>query len=165
MIQIETLLNRYAKVAREEIRKDFKIDSCIASTRITLEVFKRLGIKGQPVPVQTTVVNVNHWIDVGFHDPKSVGHVIALLNKLWLVDAAIDQCTRPEKELFLPPVFYSKAPKLFLKGEPLLNVIDNNGRIGIQYTPHTNKLLFQSSKDWLLASRWAPVVRRILARI
>lgn len=55
-------LETFAKVARDEILLDFKIDSCIASTRITIEVMRRLKVKARPLAVEATVYNE------GFHD-------------------------------------------------------------------------------------------------
>lgn len=50
-------LATYAEIARDEIRRDFAIDSCIASTRITIEVMKNLGIRARPLSVEVMVFN------------------------------------------------------------------------------------------------------------
>lgn len=44
-------------IAREEILKVFTPESCIASTRITLDVLQYFGVPGKPIPVAVTIFN------------------------------------------------------------------------------------------------------------
>lgn len=114
--------------------KDFREDSCIASTRITIRVLGHYGYKVAPLPVECIVYNPQ-WVDcvlAGFHPPvhsevdlknwcarynahslgigveskSTVGHLIATLPRYGLiVDASLSQANRPLKNISLPPVF------------------------------------------------------------
>jgi len=56
-MKFEDTVRRYAKVARQEILRDFRSDSCIASTRITIRVMREFGIAAEPVSVNYIVGN------------------------------------------------------------------------------------------------------------
>ncbi len=56
-MKLEELLENFAEIARDEILADFTPDCCIASTRITIEVMRNLGIKARPMPVKAVAIN------------------------------------------------------------------------------------------------------------
>ncbi len=45
------------------------------------------------------------------------GHLVAIVQKEWIVDAAAIQMSRPHKHIAIPDVFVGHAPKAFLKGK------------------------------------------------
>jgi hypothetical protein len=132
--KLTQVLNLYKNVARREILKDFREDSCIASTRITIRVLNHFGYKAEPLPVECIVYNPE-WVNcviAGFHPPvhseadlkswcerhgawslgigidkkTTVGHLITILPRYGLiVDASLSQANRPAKNISLPPVF------------------------------------------------------------
>jgi hypothetical protein len=132
--KLTQVLNLYKKVARKEILKDFREDSCVASTRITIRVLSNFGYKTVPLPVECMVYNPE-WVNcvmAGYHPPvhsevdlknwcekydawslgigvdkkTSIGHLIATLPRYGLiVDASLSQANRLDKNIYLPPVF------------------------------------------------------------
>lgn len=158
------LLRRYAAVAREEIRRDFAPDSCVVSTRITLAVFKRFGIRGQPMPAELLVQNDQHAILMQAERPDEVGHVVAWLGKSWLVDASLDQAERPAKDLYLPAVFYCAAPRFPRRAVSGTLAIDGR-EVRLIYEARPHWKAFETAPDWLEPWRWGPVVERILRRM
>lgn len=53
----ETILDALTKIARPVIRTEFNADSCIASTRIALDVLAYFGVKAEAKPVMVVVLN------------------------------------------------------------------------------------------------------------
>jgi len=125
------ILERFAEIARGEILKEFGIDSCIASTRVTLEVMRSLKIPAKPLHVRLFAMNramaknidefgypdpetLGHWcsedgahsVGVGYGAPPGVegwnGHLVAFVGTGYLVDASLDQVERPQKNLLVP---------------------------------------------------------------
>lgn len=179
------LLASFSKVARKEIRKNFRADSCIASTKITLKVFKYFGYRGHAVPVSLIIENdeFRQWreatsgskalertiplspkawsVAVGHEDP--VGHVVAWVENKFLVDASIDQAARPHKGIVLPPVFFAET-ETFLRDGSLVGTLGQpeDKQLLIAYLVQTKKLAYQRSPDWLDDNRTAPVVKRVV---
>jgi hypothetical protein len=109
MSRLETILTRLGEVARQEIRKDFREDSCIGSTRVVSRVLKHFGYVVKPFPCIAAVYNKPYadalmagrtppdepaarerWLDllgawsvgVGAKGPgqeNAVGHLVAVL--------------------------------------------------------------------------------------
>lgn len=129
--KLTRVLELFKTVARKEILKDFREDSCIASTRTTIRVLAHYGYKSAPLPVECIVYNPD-WVDcvlAGFHPPlhseedlkrwcakhnawslgigidkhTTIGHLIATLPRYGLiVDASLSQANRPAKNISLP---------------------------------------------------------------
>lgn len=53
----DDVISALVKVAREEILTVFDLDSCIASTRIGIDVLTYFGIQAKPIPVSVTIFN------------------------------------------------------------------------------------------------------------
>lgn len=139
------ILRRYAAVARPIIRQDFAAASCIASTAITIEVLRLHGISAVPFPCKVLVFNApfvqrieredrfpdaaetivwttgtDLWsVGLGFSRPheQHVGHYVALAEGRYLIDASIDQASRPEKGINLPPVMVGDVNPDFRDGK------------------------------------------------
>src|SRR5271169_6020058 len=91
-----------ARVGRQEIRKRFGLTSCIASTRIIIDVFKRYGIVSKPLAVRTIASYGDYAVALGSADGTSGkpaiwnggvdGHLVAVIpDKHLLVDGSLDQ--------------------------------------------------------------------------
>lgn len=173
------LVDAYSRIARKEIRKSFKVNSCIASTRITLRVFKYYGWRGHAVPVSLIVENEKFktWRESGLikHSPPTdeawsvavgheddIGHLVALVGRKYLIDAAIDQAERPHKNILLPPVFYQEAPNFLSDGGLMGTLVHLSARVFLAYLTAPHKLVYQSSPDWLDENRTIPVASRII---
>lgn len=53
----QAVITALVKVAREEILTTFAPDSCIASTRIGIDVLRYFGVTAKPIPVSVTIFN------------------------------------------------------------------------------------------------------------
>lgn len=101
---------RLADAVREIVLKAWRRpDSCIESTRIAVQVARRIGLAAAPVPT-TCLLATRTWYDSGGTRGHSViagtgtvnpdtaswdGHLIAHLDGAWLLDIAADQLHRP----------------------------------------------------------------------
>lgn len=175
MHPLESLLERFAAVARPEIRRDHLPNSCIASTWITIEVMRQLGVAARALEVRLSVGNaayrrlrdlfgppktptlLKQWaaehgayvVGVGFDD-GSVGiggHLVALVAEGFLVDASIDQTVDPPHGLNPPPVPWGVADPLFLSGARPLQRLDV-GNLFVEYSQHPVASRYLDSYDW-----------------
>lgn len=102
------VLAALAQVCRVEILKDFGRASCIASTRIVIEVLRRYGIHGMPIAVRAHVRDMaNTECDVligtdcfiphrrGLWKGTAASHLVAIIPaQRILIDASLDQAER-----------------------------------------------------------------------
>lgn len=115
-----------ARVARPHLRAVFAADSCVASTRIGLDVLAALGVAARPLPVRMATANAAHlrtaagaapdggeWVvDVGARPPGHV--VIGVPAAGLLVDLAADQADRPGRGIHIPgPLVVPAAADFF----------------------------------------------------
>lgn len=130
----EEFLARVATETRPRILEHFSPDSCIATTRILIDILTYFGIPTQPLPVEVTIFNEQartlletHGLDavaeavyarepgepggpwtlgLGItRTPTDVGHlVVALPHHGYLLDGSLDQASRPHKNITLPPL-------------------------------------------------------------
>lgn len=164
---------------RCEIGKHFKADSCIATTRVVVNVFQHFGFEAGPLHVEATVWNpawvdaigrgeeppyqsgedvLNRWMDergawsvstVGASKDEPVRHLVAYVPALpGLIDASIDQCNRPERNIDLPHAvgFIITPEELSLGGRWQ---VDANG-CWIEYSRVLDdREAWRSSSDWV----------------
>lgn len=178
-------------VAREEILKDFRRDSCIASTRVATEVLRHFGVRAYPLAVTAMVFNApfaarlridlfprdaaetRHWaeedgtwsVGIGFGrgGPGSwTRHLVAIAERRWLVDLSLDQADRPEHGIALRPLAHPVAED-FLRGLAPLTL--EVGSVLVQYDADPRERSFEHARDWRLVRRWGPAVRRSVARM
>jgi len=127
-------LEDYTVKARKIILERYFPDSCVLSTAVTIELCKKLGIKGVE-PLSCTVVAYNpeltekmkekgrfiteqdefndaeYSVGVGFIEGKHNGlkgwggHLIAV-GKDFLVDLSLDQASRPERGMNFTPLLW-----------------------------------------------------------
>jgi hypothetical protein len=57
MTEFETIQRGIEQIARKEILRDFRIDSCIASTRTVMRVLEHFGFDAQPLSVRVFIFN------------------------------------------------------------------------------------------------------------
>jgi hypothetical protein len=121
----ETIMAAFASVARPVMLRFLGGDrqTCIASTRMTIETMRSLGLEAEPVPVQFMAHcrALNFAYISGFSDKarrrmarragKPIltrgagwnGHLIAAVAGRWLVDSSIDQIHSPDQGLLVEP--------------------------------------------------------------
>lgn len=176
MSDIHTLAGVFAEIARPEILQGHLVNSCIASTWITIEVMHRFNVPARPMTVRANVYNRTYvdleqrlgrrltraetqeatgrhgaWIvGVGFEDNETPcgfnAHLVAILNEQLIVDASIDQANNPDRGITLPSVLVALADSTFLEGLCPLRC-DVNGQY-VTYLPFHLAADFASSYDW-----------------
>ena len=193
-MRIEPLLEAYAEIARGEILREFGIESCIASTRITLEVMKKLKVPVKPLPTRLCAMNVvmarlieehgwpdpktlDRWVEehnahsigLGYgpptpDDPGWDGHLVAFVGGRYIVDASIDQVNRPQKEISVPDVIVAKIERGFITGKRPLLVRLSSAVLRYEVMTPPD-LGYRSSPNWRLRYQTQPAVERILAEL
>jgi hypothetical protein len=131
--KLKSVLDAFKVMARQEILKHFREDSCIASTKITIRVLEHFGYEAYPQPVDTAIFNPTfvRLVKAGYHPPQDpdalakwcevtgawsvgigggeVGHLVAILPKYTLlVDSSISQANRYHHGISLPFVLVEK---------------------------------------------------------
>jgi len=175
------LISEFLSYARPLILEYFDPDSCIASTRVTIETMKYFGLDFKPLVTQALVFNKPAWthfrdnelevndmeawgeidgswsVGLGFPPNKNykgfVGHLIAHSKSLSIIiDCSLDQATRPKHGIIVKPMAFTINKELFEKG----NVFTLDDTV-LFYRTMINPT-FQSAPDWKLESKWRPIV-------
>jgi hypothetical protein len=122
------LLQAAADETRRAVLSRFNPDSCIATTRVLIDVLSYLGVRAQAWAVNLTLFNPEAWElyrmgiparewppaawSVGMRGDRAgeVGHIVAVAGPR-LIDASIDQAARPGKGLpVISPLVAGLAP-------------------------------------------------------
>lgn len=186
--ELETI-RVFAEIARPIIRASYGPNSCIASTRIVIDVLTRFGLQVQPVSVMAEVWNrayhecriragrqvqsqeeLDRWMAtagacvgrVGTDVPGEwSGHVVAIAGRRVLVDAAIDQANRPEWDIIVPGVLVTECGDGFLRCSPA--VCQVNGGSWVTYRPTSGPGAndFMRSEYWVRSSRNRGIAKQI----
>lgn len=184
------ILEAYAEEAPKEIYRHYRGDSCLVSTRISLEVLKKLHFKD----VRTMAVEVNifnplysskgrlpesheeaeawkaegAWqIVVGDmtveHPPDYwPGHIVTIVNGTTMIDLSIAAAGRADKNIVMRPVL-TTVPECFVKGEDKCALMVNDCMV--IYEPRIKDVSYQGIKDWHNKARVAPVVSDIIEAV
>lgn len=91
------------------------------------------------------------------------GHLVAIVSRRWLWDLSIDQASRPEKGLQLPPCVVAPVDEAFLRGKRTLVGEFENGVI--TYDARPGDRTYQASPNWDYDPRPAPIVTRTIERL
>ena len=187
---IEKHINLLLKHARAEILRYYRIDSCIISTRVAVEVMKQLGYAAYPQSVACSVYNAamvkriqklgwpssqeefQAWIKedpsiwsvaIGHRHPGEtgfVGHLVAIIEKNILVDLSLDQASRPQYNMELCP--YARiVTDEFLKGEKSVAIVND---MAIAYEI-TNESDWKLSSNWTDKRQYEPLVAAVLDKM
>ncbi len=131
------IVNCLVNFGRDEILKEWGIDSCIASTRIGLLVLFHFGYSARPMPCRVTAMHKTAWVRYN-HDPSQFalkpdeysigigfrgfkhpapqgsqlpGHLIIFCDpENYFVDLSLDQASRPERQMLLGPACFNLPP-------------------------------------------------------
>jgi len=104
---------------------------------------------GQGIPAQCTD-------DDGWH-----GHLVAVANGTWLIDASADQMNRPKAGIELPGVFVVPLPTP-LPACPSAIQMDLPDGSHLVYGLHPSNRTFRTARDWELSARAQAVVQTII---
>lgn len=178
-------------IARPKILKEFRADSCIASTAICLDVLTRRGILAEPLAVRTMIFNqpfvariertgvfpngekeIAEWtaadgsysVGIGFGPPqpgKWAGHLVAIAERQYLIDISVDQANRPLYGMEFDSVAV-EIDEDFLAGKP--RVFSYNS-CTFRYDAFPNNTGFRSSPDWTFPGRRKNIVESVLSEM
>jgi len=189
MMNTEAVLQGLLKHARSEILKEFRADSCIASTAVGLDILTHFGILAEPLPVRTLIFNepfvtrienegwptgqqVQNWseqdgsysvgIGIGPQQPnKWAGHLVILIEKRLLLDLSIDQATRPQYNMLLDPLCI-EVDEQFLSGSPKVFKVN---QCVVRVDALKGNDGYASSPDWMFLGRRKKIVANTLRLI
>ena len=187
----EQILAAFAHVARPIVRQSFPASSCIASTRIAIEVAHKFGLRAKPLAAQLWLANarlvtfleqtpdptrseVEGWKRVGAAGLSIGGgkparyenglwnrHLVAVVERRWLVDASIDQGNEPGG-LALPGVLVARLPEPRV-GSPWTRRYWLLDGTQIDYTFERTESSYRTTPDWHLRPVAAETARTIAA--
>lgn len=105
----KTLLRVFGGCARREIRRYFLSKSCVASTAAAMDVMEHYGRDSRPWEVCARVVVPPYDIELGCYPAGSEetvgGHLVALVEDAFLVDASLGQVNDRTEVPIAPSVF------------------------------------------------------------
>jgi hypothetical protein len=167
------MVKAIAAVAPRVIFKKFQINSCIAGSRIVMEVLKKFHFKNvKPLVVEANVFNETYvkkgrtpesheeaqtWLEEGAWQvvlgerteipPTGVwpGHLVLLIDGTAVFDITAGQATRPNKNINITPMF-TTVPDNFVRGEDKCGLIFNNCMV--VYSSYPNDTSYVAYRDW-----------------
>lgn len=176
---------------RDLIRLYYKSDSCIASTRIGIDVLAGLGISARPLQVEAMIFNAAmlrlmqagpiplvepartelfdsvgaYAVGLGTPEPDDDGlHVVAIVADQVLWDLSLDQGSRPKYDIQLGPLAVEITTPDFLRTESLL-VVGDPSRGKIRYKSRPADDGFSHSHNWRPDGRDAPLRAELVSRV
>lgn len=179
-------LGRFAEIARPEIRRDHILPSCIAATWITVAVMKRLGLTAEHREVVASVGNkmyvalwrlsgppktreeLDDWTRQGSnivgigHERRAGGiggHLVAVVENTYVVDASLDQVADPSTGLVIPSVFVMRIDPLGIPDGIMREVRDD---LFVEYIERRTLSDYTVSPDWGRTREVLNAVERIL---
>ncbi len=172
-------LDKVAQAARAAVLESFRPDSCIATTRVTIDVLAYFGYTGQPLAVKAAVFNQQAWrlvhagVPVGEWPPEAHsigiggegrhrpgrwdGHLVSV-TATHMIDGSLDQMSRPGRGIILsgPGVFEIPAGRS--AASPGTLTFGRGDGTVIMYEPIPDDL-WRRSVNW---SDKAPEIRRAI---
>lgn len=152
------------------MRKD-NLRCSVTATRVVFDVLRKHNFKVTPMAVDARVYNplytqkmrppetdeeANTWLEEGCwsvvlgNSPKVAnkwpGHLVAIVNDICIIDLAIVQAYRPDKNIIVNPVF-AEINEAFINGE-IQRGVDNNGCL-IVYKTLPESQDYTKYKDWI----------------
>jgi len=170
----------------------FRADRCLNATRVAVEVMKRFSLATEPVSVTATAMNgiyaervkkmgreptqqdVNEWaalggwavgIDLnGVENGKWAGHLVCVVGKEWLVDAAAGQFSRPEKQIPVPEVFVGQVTPRWHKGKEGANFEGPEGAV-LCYRARVGEATWMKQPGWQASKENMQAAEEIVKRM
>ena len=170
-----------ARAVRQAVLVEFRHDSCIASTRVTLEVCRYWGLAARPQAVKVQAFTPQAWqqraalrnvpVDKwpkgawsvgiagsGKHGPgRWDGHLVALHGR-WLIDPSLDQLARPQHGLLV-------LASAFRMPEQWGGALAED-EVGMVTMPDGTVIIYESLDDqeWRQSPNWSaksPAIKRV----
>lgn len=184
--RLSDLLDRLAPVVREEIRRDFLPNCCIATAAILRRVFRHFRFMSSPVPVEVVVRNprmvelyrrgnvpggdLDLWFRAtGAYSVGAVresfggfaGHLVTQVQDV-LVDASLDQCNRPDHGIELPSFMVTNIAPGFEMGRSQAGIV--NG-CEVLMSRLRGDSTWRTAPDWTNEDRARRAVNAIIERV
>ncbi len=181
----ELIIEGLVHVARPFLLQYYPEDSCVLSTRISIEVLKRHGISARPLPVRVKAFNAlahsllveKKWEQLKTDDAawsvalgydtreigKFNGHLVAYVEEQYLVDLSISQISRPERNLPLEPL-HIKAGEHFKEGVAKHNTNGTDVFLFYEYALDLEDK-WKRGNLWSNLGKMRPTIRRITEKV
>lgn len=169
------IVARLVEKARPIILEYYTPDSCIASTRIALDVLRHFGIETYALSVKAMLFNriyrdhyeaigrapsdqeAEAWFAAGAHSiglgyggdgraDRWPGHLVAIAARSYLVDLSLDQAARPQKDMEVTG-HATPVTEAFLRGRGVLGIEAHDGTL-ITYQAVVGDKSYQASPNW-----------------
>ena len=163
------------------------VDSCILTTRVTIDVLRRYDVRCRPLAVKLLAMNAEWakreksgeepteawkqqgaWcVGMGYgapdHKPEGGfdGHVVTIAEEALLMDLSLDQASRPEHGMRLKPAVFALEPAFFLGQAQVWR----NDDAHLAYYPMPDNKRFLQAKDWRQRDITKAIVREVVAKI
>lgn len=174
MDQTDVIVETLLQDGREEILRAYHLDSCIATTKIIIDVLAHFHYLAQPLSVKVMAFNPAfvQRIESGAEFPKTSeiskqwseedgswsigigygrsgpnkwpGHLVAVLQNC-MIDASLDQASRPQRNINLGSSVF-EIPVEFIHGKEEF-VCEIDGSV-VKYTAFPNDQSYQLSPNW-----------------
>jgi hypothetical protein len=160
--QHDKVVRHLVERARPIILEKWRADSCVASTAIAIDVLRMVGIRARAMVCKADIFNsafvaqiTRHgrmpvspaerdaWhtetgayaIGLGYAPPgKTPGaHMVAVTERMVLIDLAVDQASRPEHGLLLKPAMGLVSRDWMIGAERVDYLLDNTGPLVIYH--------------------------------
>lgn len=181
------VLAAYGRVARHVILRYLERQSCIASTRITVEVMRHFQLAAKALPMRLVVecpklkyayVSGLTAAQKAHAKKQSVawstrgggydGHVVALVANSWIVDASIDQVESAEHGFTVPPSVLLVPVPIGINRRrmhiEIQGVTDNGHELKIRYMSSRDKT-FYATPAWELCTDLGSVVDLVISAV
>jgi hypothetical protein len=184
-------LTTLAAVVRAEVLRHLRPDSCIATTRLLLDVLARERITAYALAVDARVANMaaerllaagagadspdgraaweaaGAWvvaIERGEAAPdRWAGHLVAVAERRFLVDAALDQAARPERGIAIMGPVVAPVGEPFLRGRE--GLVGQLGATTVRYRARPGDRSYRAAPDWADPTRRAAALAAVQARL
>ena len=183
------------ELARPELLRVFRRDSCIASTRVALDVLKTFGIAARPLSVKAVVYNAPYAarLELGMPLPESAEEMACWVREdgAWSVGVGFPNPDAPRVDgwpghlvavterhlLFDLALDQASRPAHGLRLGPLavpasaaflaghVPLVARRAGIRVEYLACPKDLTYRLTPDWRDRARRTPVVERIVRQL
>lgn len=157
MLDLFKTVEAFCRTANDVLPEVFSPDCCLNGTRVVIEGLGKFGIRAEPVSVYVVAMNkayVDFAQELGdlpnydqlLADPREPwaigvdtkntartegwpGHLVAVVENRYIVDAAAGQYNRPQRKIHLPNVVMAACPQRFAKRGCLVLPLPEEGRL------------------------------------
>lgn len=142
----EMIVDSFAAVARPIIRGSYAANSCIASTRVALDVLHRFGLRATALVARAAVFNEATLTESDALAAEGADRLVVIVERALLVDASAKQAHRLQPGIELPGVLVMPVRTRFIAG--LSPAATSVGTCHVWYTPDPRDRSYTLTPDW-----------------